>query len=185
MDRQISDRNILDAFCEEFCTIIDKYCKYIVVSGFLAIASGRTRGTEDIDMIIERISQDKFEALFRELEQKNFVCMQSASPEEAYDYLKDNVSLRFTKKDKPVPEMEVKFAKDLLDNYQLGQRIKIPLTGLNIWFSNVNINIAFKEELLKSPKDLEDSRHLRIVFKEMIDELEIKEVKKMIKRLRL
>jgi len=185
MDRLISDRNILDTFCEEFCAIIDKYCKYIVVSGFLAIASGRTRGTEDIDMIIERISQDKFEAVFRELEQNGFVCIQSASPEEAYEYLKDNVSLRFTKKDKPLPEMEVKFAKDILDNYQLGQRVKLSLTGLNVWFSNVNINIAFKEELLKSAKDLEDARHLRIVFKEMIDEHEIQEVKKMIRELRL
>lgn len=185
MDRQISDRNILDSFCEEFCAIIDKYCKYIVVSGFLAIASGRTRGTEDIDMIIERISKEKFEALFRELEQNNFVCMQSASPEDAYDYLQDNVSLRFTKKDKPLPEMEVKFAKDLLDNYQLSQRIKIPLTGLKVWFSNININLAFKEELLKSPKDLEDARHLRIVYKEEINEQEIKEVKKMIRQFRL
>ncbi|MEK6901107.1 MAG: hypothetical protein AABX37_02090, partial [Nanoarchaeota archaeon] len=156
-----------------------------VVSGFLAIASGRTRGTEDIDMIIERISKDKFEALFRKLEDSNFVCMQSASPEEAYEYLTENISLRFTKKDKPVPEMEVKFSKDLLDNYQLGQRIKLPLTGLDVWFSNVNINIAFKEELLKSPKDVEDARHLRIVFKEMVDEREIKEVKKMIRELRL
>ncbi len=185
MDRHTSDRNILDAFCEEFCAIMEKYCTYIVVSGFLAIASGRTRGTEDIDMIIERISQDKFIVLFRELEQNNFVCMQSGSPEEAYSYLQENLSLRFTKRDKPLPEMEVKFAKDLLDNYQLQQRIKIPLTGLQVWFSNININIAFKEELLKSPKDLEDARHLRIVFKEMVDEWEIKEVKKMIQRLRL
>src|SRR3989338_1805800 len=185
MDRQISDRNILDAFCEEFCAIIDKYCQYIVVSGFLPIASGRTRGTEDIDMIIERISRDKFEALFRELEYHNFLCMQSASFVEAYDYLTENLSLRFTKKDKPVPEMEVKFAKDLLDTYQLRQRIKLTLTGLKVWFSNVNINIAFKEELLKSPKDMEDARHLRIVFKEMVDEHEIKEVKKMIRELRL
>ncbi len=184
MERQTSDRNILDTFCEEFCAIIEKYCKYIVVSGFLAIASGRTRGTEDIDMIIERISKAQFEVLFRELEQNGFVCMQSGSPEEAYGYLKDNMPLRFTKKDKPIPEMEVKFAKDRLDYYQLGQRIKLPLTGLNVWFGNININIAFKEELLKSPKDLEDARHLRIVFKEMVDELEIKEVKKMLKELR-
>ena len=105
MDRHLSDRNILDAFCEEFCVIMQKYCRYIVVSGFLAIASGRTRGTEDIDMIIEKISQDKFTLLFRTLEQNNFVCMQSGSPEEAYAYLQEKLSLRFTKKDQPLPEM--------------------------------------------------------------------------------
>ena len=40
-------------------------------------------------------------------------------------------------------------------------------------------------ELLKSPKDMEDARYLRIVYKETIDEREIDIIKKMIKRLRL
>jgi len=46
-----------------------------------------------------------------------------------------------------------------------------------VWFSNININIAFKEEYLKSPKDMEDAKHLRIVYSEMVDEEEITNVK--------
>ena len=111
--------------------------------------------------------------------------MQSSKPEEVYEYLIDNTSVRFTRKNSPLPEMEVKFVKDELDLFQLDQRVKFPLTGLEVWFSNVNINIAFKEEYLKSPKDLEDARHLRIVYEEIIDEKEIKRIKEMIKRLRL
>ena len=38
----------------------------------------------------------------------------------------------------------------------------------------MSLHIAFKEELLKSPKDLEDSRHLRIVYSEKINEEENK-----------
>ena len=185
MERQVKDRNILDKFCEEFCAIVERHCKYIVVSGFLAIASGRTRGTEDIDMVIERLNFDKFELLFRDLTKNCFVCMQSSSAEEVYDYLKDNTSVRFTWKDKELPEMEVKFAKDILDEYQLKNRVKLELTGLDIWFSNVNVNIAFKEELLKSSKDLEDARHLRIVYAEQVDEKEIQSVKQLIQRFRL
>ncbi|MDO8511534.1 MAG: hypothetical protein Q7S55_05210 [Nanoarchaeota archaeon] len=185
MERQIKDRNILDKFCEEFCVIVEKHCKYIVVSGFLAIASGRTRGTEDIDMIIERLNFDKFKLLFNDLTKKSFVCMQSSDAEEVYSYLKDNTSVRFTWKDKELPEMEVKFVKDILDEYQLKNRVRLELTGLNVWFSNVNVNIAFKEELLKSPKDLEDARHLRIVYAEQVDETEIQSVKLLIKRFRL
>ena len=49
MDRRVSDRNILDEVCTKFCKILERHCKYIVVSGFVAISSGRTRGTEDID----------------------------------------------------------------------------------------------------------------------------------------
>ena len=185
MERAIEDRNILDKFCTDFCNVINKHCHYIVVSGFLAIASGRTRGTEDIDMIIERLSLEKFKGVFEDLTRQGFVCMQSNSAEEVYDYLKDNISVRFTWKNKELPEMEVKFAKDILDKYQIDNRVKLELTGLDVWFSNVNVNIAFKEELLKSPKDMEDARHLRIVYLEMIDEEEIDNVKRLIKELRL
>ncbi|MBI2151568.1 hypothetical protein HYU21_02470 [Candidatus Woesearchaeota archaeon] len=185
MERAIHDRNILDKFAREFCQITEKHCKYIVVSGFLAISSGRTRGTEDIDMIIEVMDFERFKLLFEELTHNNFICMQSERVEEVYEYLKEKLSVRFTWKNKPLPEMEVKFTKDLLDKYQLENRVKLKLTGLDIWFSNVNINVAFKEELLKSPKDLEDAKHLIVVYSEMIDEEEIRMVKKLINRFRL
>lgn len=183
--REISDRNILDQFCENFCSIVDKHCKYIIVSGFLAIASGRTRGTEDIDMILEKVSFDKFKVIYEDLIVNDFICMQSGDVKEVYSYLKDSISIRFTRKDKELPEMEVKFAKDIIDEYQLKNRVKLELTGLDVWFSNVNVNVAFKEELLKSPKDMEDARHFRIVFSELINEEEIKRIKEMIKRFRL
>ena len=185
MAREISDRNILDKFCEEFCEILEKHCKYIVVSGFLVIASGRTRGTEDIDIITERLSIDKFILLFQELEKNDFSCMQSSDAKEAYEYLADNTSIRFSRQAMPLPEMELKFAKDILDKIQLQNRVKLPLTGLKVWFGSVNTNIAFKEEYLKSPKDIEDARYLRIVYEEMIDEQEIQRWKAMIRKERL
>ena len=40
----------------------------------------------------------------------------------------------------------------------------------NIWFSSIESNIAFKEEYLKSDKDLEDAEHLRIIYKDKIDD---------------
>jgi hypothetical protein len=144
MERLIADRNILDKFCEIFCQIVEKHCKYIVVSGFLAIASGRTRGTEDIDMIIEKIDFDKFKLLFKELNENNFVCMQSSDASNVYEYLEDGTSIRFTWEDKALPEMEVKFAKDIIDEYQINNKVKFELTGLDVWFSNVNVNVAFK-----------------------------------------
>ncbi|HLD89391.1 MAG TPA: hypothetical protein VI894_04245 [Candidatus Nanoarchaeia archaeon] len=185
MERSVKDRNILDEFCTKFCSIIDRYAKYIVVSGFVAIAAGRTRGTEDIDIIIEKIDKSKFVQMHQDLIKNGFVCMQSDSSEEIYDYLKENLSVRYVYENMPVPEMELKFAKDELDNYQLKTRVKIPLTGLDVWFSSINMNIAFKEDYLKSDKDLEDARHLRIVFAEDINEDEIKKIKRMIRKLKL
>lgn len=185
MKREVTDRNVLNEFCTAFARIVDQYCRYIIVSGFVAIASGRTRGTEDIDMILERLSLENFKELFAALKKSGFVCMQSQDAEAVYEYLTENLSVRFTWEDQPLPEMEVKFAKDELDEYQLRTRVKLPLTALDVWFSDINVNIAFKEELLKSPKDLEDARHLRIVYAELVDEKKIKKVKELIHKLRL
>ncbi|HLC97773.1 MAG TPA: hypothetical protein VJC21_03260 [Candidatus Nanoarchaeia archaeon] len=185
MEREVTNLNVLNEFCEKFSQIMEQYCRYIIVSGFVAIASGRTRGTEDIDLIMERVSKEKFRLIFAALKKEGFACMQSDDADEVYAYLQENLSVRFTWKEKPLPEMEIKFAKDALDEYQLRTRIKLPLTNLDVWFSDINVNIAFKEELLKSPKDLEDARHLRIVFAELVDEEKIKKVKELIRRLRL
>jgi len=66
-ERNIEDRTILDEFAEQFCDIVNKHCKYIVCSGFVAIAHGRTRGTEDIDMIVEKLNKEQFINLHKDL----------------------------------------------------------------------------------------------------------------------
>ena len=186
MEREVEDRNILDKFTEEFCRVIDNYVKYIVVSGFVAIAHGRNRGTIDIDMIIERISFDKFKKIHEDLVKAGFESLQSSRVEDIFDYLNKGDSVRYIRQGEYVPpEMDIKFAKDELDLFQLAHRKKLPFTGLDIWFSDIETNIAFKEELSKSDKDIEDAKHLRIIYKEEINEKYINEIKKMIKRLRL
>lgn len=185
MERLVSDRNILDEFCLRFCKVLGKHVEYIVVSGFIAIASGRTRGTEDIDIIIRRMSKDKFSELHQDLLREGFICIQSPELEEIFGYLRENLPVRYTMKNQPVPEIELKFEKDKLDDYQFQTKEKLPLTGLDVWFSSVNMNIAFKEEILKSPKDLEDARHLRLFYKDKVKKEEIQKIKKMIREVRL
>ena len=188
MEREIDDRTILDKFAESFCEVVEKHCKYIVVSGFVAISHGRSRGTEDIDMIIEKLSLEKFVKLHNSIIKAGFVCIQSSSPEVIYEnYLIKGDSVRYVWKSEGYfpPEMEVKFVKDELDVYQLKTRKKFPFTGLDIYFSSIEANIAFKEEYLKSDKDMEDARHLRIIYKEQIDENEVNRIKEQIDKLRM
>ncbi len=186
MESSVRDRNILDEFCIKFCSIVEKHAKYIIVSGFVAISTGRTRGTEDIDLIMERLDKQRYYALHKDLLQAGFLCMQSDNPGVLFDdYLSDNISIRYTLRNKRLPEMEVKFAKDKLDLYQLQHRQKIPLTGLDVWFSSIEMNIAFKEEYLKSDKDMEDAKHFRTVFAEQISEDEIEHIKKIIRKEKL
>ncbi|MDP3986830.1 MAG: hypothetical protein Q8P81_01240 [Nanoarchaeota archaeon] len=186
MKRGISDKNILDLFVEDFCRIVERHCKYIICSGFVAIAHGRTRATEDIDMILEVISKEEFSELHNDLIDNEFECMQSDSAEVVYDdYMKEGGSVRYTRKGEFLPEMEIKFAKDDLDDEQINSRQKIPFTKLDVYFSSVEGNIAFKEELLGSDKDLEDAQHLRIIYEGKLDEDKINKIKSRIGELRL
>ncbi len=180
------DYEYLSVFCKDFCDIIHKYTKYIVVSGFFVISSGRSRATEDIDIIIEPVTLETFIPLHEELAKKGYQCFQSPNPKKIYnDYLKENIAVRYIKNEELIPSIEFKFARDELDEYQIKNRKKFDLTDVDVYFSNVEANIAFKEELLKSPKDLADARHLRIVYSEIIDEKEIDHIKEMIKKYRL
>jgi hypothetical protein len=186
MKREVSDKTILDEFAESFCKIVNEHCKYIICSGFVAISHGRSRGTEDIDMIIEKLSWKDFNELHKDLIKNNFICMQSDNSKSIYaDYLSKGDSVRYTPKEHMLPEMEIKFAKDEIDNFQLNSRIKIPFTGLDIYFPRIEEAIAFKEEYLKSDKDIEDAKHLRIIYEDKIDENYIKEFKDKINKIKM
>lgn len=187
MKRSVDDKTILDTFVEAFCKIVEMHCKYIICSGFVAIAHGRSRGTEDIDMIIEKLSKKEFIKLHEDLIKNGFMCIQSDNSEVIFDnYLSQEISVRYVYEDEGYfpPEMEVKFPKDELDEEQLRDRIKLPLTGLDVYFSTIESNIAFKEEYLGSEKDIEDAKHLRIIYKEKINEDEIEKIKEKIRKWR-
>ncbi len=184
--REVTEKSILDEFVIDFCKIIERHCKYIICSGFVAIAHGRTRGTEDIDMIIERLTLQQFEQLHNDLLKNGFECLYGKNPVDLYEaYLKKLDSLRYVRENSLLPEMEMKFARDNLDDEQLKRRIKLPLTGLDVYFSTIEANIAFKEEYLTSEKDIADAKHLRLLYEGKLDKKEIERIKNEIRRLRL
>ncbi len=185
MRRGVKNKTILEKFTEDFCEIVARHCKYIVCSGFVAIAHGRSRATEDIDMIIEKLSEEDFVGLHHDLIKNGFECMQGENAENIHeDYLDKGLSVRYTRKGEFLPEMEIKYVKDRLDEEQLSEAEKIPFTNLDILFSSIESNIAFKEELLGAEKDLEDAKHLRIIYEGKLDEEKINKIKKQIKEYR-
>lgn len=182
----VKNSNKLVDLCLRFCRIIDKYTKYIVASGFFAIVSGRSRATEDIDIIIEQINLEQFLEMHNDLVKNQFSCLQSDNSSEIYgSYLKAFLPVRYMHSNKIIPNIELKFTKDELDSYQISTRKKIAFTELDVYFSSIEANIAFKEELLKSPKDLGDARFLRVVYQKELNEREIENLKKMIRQYRL
>jgi len=122
--------------------------------------------------------QDAFIKMHNDLLLSGFECIQSEYPEVIYDdYLKNKTSVRYVRKGHFIPEIELKLAKDELDDYQIRKRKKLPLTGLDLYFSSIEMNIAFKEELLRSEKDMDDAKHLRIIYSDVLDENEITKIK--------
>jgi len=83
--------NDLDRLVIDFISILDKSkVRYVLVSGYVSILFGRSRSSEDIDVIVGKISKNKFSALWKGLSKKNFQCLNTDNFESAYDkYLLD------------------------------------------------------------------------------------------------
>jgi len=165
VDRELSD---LDLFTLDFVKILKKYFKYVIISGYVAIVFGRARGSEDVDIIVGFIDFSKFEEFLSEIKKSDFYCINSDDSSEIYDYAKETAA-RFAKEGTVIPNIELKFARKEPDFIALDKVIKIKLGSEEILTSCLELQIAFKEVVLKSPKDMEDAKHLRNVFKDNLD----------------
>src|SRR3989344_5799399 len=130
MDRELSE---LDFFVLKICSIIEKHCNYVLISGYVAIFFGRTRTTEDVDMFIEKISKETFSALYKDLQANGFWAINADSEEELFSMLHDDkLAIRFAERGKAVPNLEVKFVKDLLDVIALSENLIASLSSWSI-----------------------------------------------------
>lgn len=173
----ISERelNDLDKFAIDFTNIIKKYADYVIVSGYVSILLGRSRATEDIDLLIPNIKLTEFILLWDDLKKNEFECINTSDPREAFDMLKEHAIRFFTKV--PVPNMEVKIIKNDLDKYSYENKIKVILNKKILFISPLELQISYKlflaaeglEKELQSDKDIEDAKHLYVIFKEKIN----------------
>ncbi len=139
---------------------------HVVVSGYVSILFGRSRSTEDVDILIKKITPKKFQQLWNKLKE-DFVCLNASNPEKAYNYLTSGTAVRFSRKNKFIPNIEVKFAKDGFDEYSMKNSIEIRLNNKFFKISPLELQVAYKL-FLGSEKDIEDARFLYKLFKEKI-----------------
>ena len=94
-DKQLSK---LDKFVFDFIKILEKHVKFVIISGYVAILFGRNRGSEDVDVFIDKIDFKKFNKLWKEIS-VDFECINTSEVKDAYEnYLSDSIALRFAKK---------------------------------------------------------------------------------------
>jgi len=170
-NRVLSD---LDKFVIDFTRVLDKNnIRYVIVSGYVSIVFGRSRYTEDVDIIVEQMEYEKFEDLWDDLE-KEFECMNTDDPKHAYQaFLKEYAAIRFFRKGFPFPNTEFKLAFKEHDLESLNNSIELILSENRIIISPLEMHIAFKMHL-GSEKDFRDAKHVYDVFKEHIDRKKLK-----------
>jgi hypothetical protein len=177
IDRELSD---LDTFAIDFINILKKYTNYVIVSGYIAILLGRARASEDIDILIPTIDFSTFKRLYSDLKKNNFYCLNAEQESEVFDYLKDDLAIRLAKNSTIIPNIEMKWAKNMVDQLALENSITVKIKNVQLTISHLELQIAFKEIVLKSPKDLEDANHIREVAKEYLDDNVIRKYKAML-----
>ncbi len=166
IDKELSE---LDKFTLDFLKILKKHTPYVIISGYVSILLGRARSSEDVDLLTPVMPLDRFTMLFNELTGSGFYCLNAETPSDAYEYLKDKIAIRMAKLGCVIPNMELKFAKNQIDTLSLRQILKVKLNGEEVIISSLEMQIAFKEKVLKSPKDIEDARHIRNVAKDHLN----------------
>ncbi|RLI85295.1 MAG: hypothetical protein DRO98_07205 [Archaeoglobales archaeon] len=142
----------LDKFVFNFIELLD--IDY-VVSGYVAILFGRSRGTEDIDVLIEPITYNKFKELYERTVKRGYYFLNSDRPNNLYEMLEERSAVRIAKEDTIIPNIELKFTKNEFDKFSIQNRLKVVVNGEQVYISPIEIQIAYKL-YLGSDKDVED-----------------------------
>jgi hypothetical protein len=160
---------LLDKFVVDFTKILQEHSKYVIVSGYVSILFGRSRATEDIDIIVEKMSKNEFYNFYSDLEKNDYWCVNIENKDEMMKMLEDGLAVRFAKKRNIIPNVEFKFVKNSLEKDAIKTSLNVIMPIGKIKISNIELQIAYKEKILKSDKDLEDAKHLETVFKDKIN----------------
>ena len=163
--------NELDKFVLDFCSGLEDY---VLVSGYVSILFGRSRATEDVDLLISKMPLEKFKKIWNILEKKGFECINTSNVKEAFRML-DEYAIRFCRKGKPIPNIEFKKSSNEVHEYSLQNKIKVKLKDGFLFISPIEMQIAYKLMLGKggNEKDIEDAKHLYELFKENINKEEL------------
>lgn len=163
--------NELDRLAIEVSQILDNLqIDHVFVSGYVAILAGRARGTEDIDVLLERLDSATIDRLVEALDRHDM--WGPAMPlDRMHEMLDDNIWI--ARADEMVPHLEMKYVSDRFDRASLTHRIPARIGDSEVPIGPIELQIAYKL-WMGSRTDFEDAHHLYTLFEESLsmDELE-------------
>jgi len=167
LDRELSK---LDNFVLEFTKFLSDY---VIVSGYVSILLGRSRNTEDVDLLVPKMRLEEFEILWKKIHNAGFECINISIVSEAFDMLNEH-AIRFYK-GIPMPNIEFKMIKNNLEEYSFKNKIKVRMGKEVLYVSPLELQIAYKLFLSQggNEKDLEDAKYIYELFKEKLNKEEL------------
>ncbi|MCX6750022.1 MAG: hypothetical protein NTZ83_01040 [Candidatus Pacearchaeota archaeon] len=174
----------LDLFVKDFLDILKKHANYLIVSGFVSISTGRTRGTEDVDCLVSKLDKVNFAILLEDLFKNNFWCYQGDTLEELWKYIENKDSIRFAKKEEMFPNIEFITVDESkpAKYFELTHPQEIKIQNFEFKIPPIEFEILYKEIVLAGEKDIADAKHLRTFFSEIIRKEKFKEYEPIIKK---
>lgn len=167
--RMKRERSELDRDVVEFTRVLEACdVDYVVVSGYVAILTGRSRATEDVDVVLERLSESETEELVSELEASGYWGM--AMPlEDMYGMLSGGDRFRVAEDGEMYPNFETWFASNEVEREALSNALTVDFGDEQVESSPIELQIAYKLRLAQraeslSGKDFEDALHLYLTF---------------------
>ena len=147
--------------------------RYAVVSGYIAVLFGRSRATEDIDVITESFSEMIADELAARLRDAGF--WGSAMPlDSMHEMLADESISRIAEDGHRVPNVELKFARDEYDRASLENTITVRMNDRKLRVGELELQIAYKL-YLGSEKDFEDALYLYRLVEPTLNSLKLED----------
>ena len=159
IDKPPSD---LDRLMLEVGTVLDDIdIEYSVVNGYVAVLFGRSRATEDIDVITERFAEGTADELAKRLREAGY-WGSAMPPDDLHETLADDLPARIAEEGHRVPNVELKFASDEYDRISLDNAMTVRLGEEALRVGSLEFQIAYKLDM-GARKDYEDALHLHEV----------------------
>lgn len=164
--------NELDALAMGFTSVLDDLgIQHVYVAGYIAILTGRSRTTQDVDVLIERLDEPQTERLVEALEEAGM--WGPAMPlDDMYEMLANGDNIWIAPEEQVIPHIEAKFVRDEADRTSLQDAITARIAAGELPIGPLELGLAYKL-YLGSRKDFEDAVHLYTLFEESLRTAEL------------
>lgn len=132
--------------------------QYATISGYVAVLLGRSRATEDIDVIVSRFDAETADELASRLQDAGF-WGPNTPLDSMHATLSDELPVRIARDGEIVPNVEIKFPTDEYDRTSLEETITVQFDDRSLIVGSLELQIAYKLRL-GTEKDFEDALYL-------------------------